>query len=186
MQPKETQVGRKCNRTRASYLSVSYSERDLDQWMSELIVIAAQLKANNSLPPTVQKHKRTTFLFTLLGFITIFMVPSAVPWLPSLRRNAFTEIQGPIELTSGGRIALHTGPTSSLGSFRLNQVYSEGVHTVRIFVEKLTLSPSSNTYIGLVERAEQSLSLSSGWFITDQRPSPTDTMMTRIIQNLKQ
>ena len=121
-----------------------------------------------------------------MGFLTVFIVPCVVAWQPSLRRISFTEAEGPIELTSGGRVASHKGPNSSLGSFRLNQVYSEGVHTVKIFVEKLTLSPSSDAFIGVVHRAEQSSSVSTshGWFIANHKPAENGSIVFSIVQKL--
>jgi hypothetical protein len=75
----------------------------------------------------------------------------------------FSQINGPIKLSENKKVAEHIGPDFVPGSFRINQIYSKGIHHVRLSFEQFS---SSDTFIGIIQStSEQSISSSYGWLI---------------------
>jgi hypothetical protein len=79
----------------------------------------------------------------------------------------FSDVNGPIKLSEAKHVAEHYGLDFVLGSFRIEKIYSEGVHHVRLSFEEFS---SSNTFIGIIgSTSDQSISSSHGWFIGNKQ-----------------
>ncbi|CAF2496832.1 unnamed protein product [Rotaria sp. Silwood2] len=76
-------------------------------------------------------------------------------------------MSGPIQLSRDASVAEHNGSDFVSGLFRVNQIYSRGVHSIRLSLMAL---PSSNIFIGIIEAtAKQSISPPYGWVIGNKQ-----------------
>jgi hypothetical protein len=124
----------------------------------------------------------TTFL---LGFAARSTFNFFVEWKHSLPNIAFDQANGPIHLFENNQVAEQWGGSGYHGTFRVNRVYMEGVHHVRISFEQFS---SPNTFVGIISQSNKhklaihTPEFSSVWFVHNRKVTHNDATM---LKNLK-
>ncbi|CAF1101989.1 unnamed protein product [Rotaria sordida] len=174
----------------------NYSEKDLDKWAMQLEKFKTQLiQANQSKSFIESIYSLHDWLFNsreiklyisfLLIFFIFYCILSFGKLNLSLSKITFSQVNGPIQLSKDASVAEHYGLDFISGSVRVNQIYSRGVHSIRLSFETFS---SSKTFIGMIElNGKQSTSSSSsyGWFIGDKQVIDHKPGIYKIFQIIK-
>jgi hypothetical protein len=104
------------------------------------------------------------YLALIIIILLAYCINSVVKSNRLFSNVSFSDVDGPIRLSDGQHMAEHIGPDFISGSVRVNKMYSQGIHRVRLSFEQI--SSSSTTFIGII--SEKSESSPYGWFIGDK------------------
>jgi hypothetical protein len=104
-------------------------------------------------------------LALIIVFLLVYCLNSVVKSNRLFSNVSFsTDVDVPMRLSNGQHMAEHIGPDFIPGLVRVNKIYSQGIHRVRLSFEQI--SSSSTTFIGI--DSERSESSPYGWFIGDK------------------
>jgi hypothetical protein len=130
--------------------------------MQKLNDLRTQFTTTDESPSLLARKGFQIYLAILLVTLLAYYINSTLQPKTFYSNVTFsTDVDGPIRLSSDKRMAEHMGPDFVLSSIRVNKVYSQGIHHIRLSFERV--SSSSKTFIGIIN--EQSESSSYGWFI---------------------
>lgn len=156
--------------------------------MQELNKLKIQFTQINESPSFILKLDQFLssigFRICLASFILViiaYCIISAVTSNPLFSNASFSDVDGPIRLSNGQRMAEHIGPDFVLGSVRINPIYSKGIHHVRLSFEQI----SSSSKICIDVTSEQSKSSPYGWCIGENEVTYQNPEAYRIFQTLR-
>ncbi len=120
------------------------------------------MKTDESHSFTLELHRLSSSKWFKIYLATILIVLIAY-YINSIFTLIFGQINGPIKLSKDKQVAEHTGPDFVSGSFRINRIYSKGIHHVQLSFEQFS---SSDIFIGIRERIEPNFSGSSSVWLS--------------------